>query len=146
MDNRWKKVADLLVNKSVHVKPGEKVMIAMVEPEAYDLAKCVYAAVIKAGAYPQVQMLSEEFKHSILRYGNNEQIARVPDMENWGMDWADVYIGLRGAHNLFEMYDIPNDKLAIHQKAMGVVSNNRWAKTRWILIRIPTDAFAVEAR
>lgn len=145
MDNRWLKLGELLVKDAVSVKKGERVMIAMIEPEAFPLAKGVYEAVVKAGGFPQVQMLSEEFKHSLLRYGNDEQISWIPEIESYGMDWADVYIALRGAHNLGELSDIPNDKAVKQQTAMGVISSMRWEKTRWTLIRIPTEAFAVEA-
>ena len=145
MDRRWNKLAEILVKKSAKIKSGEKVMIAMVEPEAFDLTKAVYEEVIKVGGYPQVQMLSEEFKHSILTYGNKDQNSWVPEIEMWGMNWADVYIGLRGAHNLGELGEVPSHKLAIQQEAMGQVSRERWEKTRWTLVRIPTEAFAVQA-
>ena len=145
MDKRWTRLGEILVEKSAKVQPGEKVLIAMVELEAFDLAKAVYASTVKSGGYPQVIMLSEEFKHSLLRYGNQDQISRIPDIEQLGMDWADVYFGLRGAHNLGELSDIDAERLASHQKANGVISTQRWEKTRWTLIRIPTEAFAVQA-
>lgn len=146
MDKRWLRLGEILVKDAVSVKPGEKVMIAMVEPEAFDLAKGVYEAVVKAGGYPQVQILSEEFKHSLLRYGNEAQIGWVPEIEAYGMEWADVYIALRGAHNLGELSDISTEKAVLQQRAMGVISSYRWQKTRWTLVRIPTDAFAVQAQ
>lgn len=146
MDKRWKRLGALMVNDAMRVQAGERVMIAVTEPESFDLAKCVYESVVKAGGFPQVQLLSEEFKHSLLRYGSEEQISWVPEMEAWGMEWADVYLGLRGAHNLGELSDIDVEKVAKQQAAMGVISDGRWNKTRWSLIRIPTDAFAVQAK
>jgi aminopeptidase len=44
---------------------------------------------------------------------------------------ADVYIGLRGAHNLYEMANISPEKLALSQRANGKISTMRWEKTRW---------------
>jgi aminopeptidase len=61
------------------------------------------------------------------------------------MEWADVYIGLRGAHNLYELQDIPAEVLAASQKAMGAVSNLRWEKSRWCLVRVPNESFAQAA-
>jgi len=145
MDRRWNKLGEILVNKSAKVKSGEKVMIAMVEPEAFELTKAVYEEVIKVGGYPQVQILSEEFKHSLLKFGNDAQIQRDPDLEMYGMDWADVYFGLRGAHNFGELGEISTEKIAKHQEIMGRVSTQRWKNTRWVLCRIPTEAFAVQA-
>jgi aminopeptidase len=37
VDPRWRKLGDLLVNHSLEVKPGEKVLIAMGELESYPL-------------------------------------------------------------------------------------------------------------
>ncbi|MDC7227797.1 MAG: aminopeptidase [Spirochaetales bacterium] len=145
MDKRWKKLGEILVNYSTRVQRGEKVMIAMIEPETWPLAHAVYEAVVKAGGYPQIQLKSETLRRCFLEYGTAEQISWVPEIEMYGMEWADVYIGLRGAHNLFELQDIPADKLASNQNAMGVVSTARWEKTRWCLIRVPNESFAQQA-
>ena len=52
MDPRWREVADVLVQYSTAVQPGERVMIAMVEAETFPLAHAVYEACIEAGAFP----------------------------------------------------------------------------------------------
>lgn len=145
MDKRWKQLGDILINYSTDVQPGERVMIAMIEPETYPLVQGVYEAAIKAGAYPQVQFLSETLRHAIMKYGNDDQLSWIPEIEAYGMDWADVYIGLRGAHNLYEQEDIPAESLAINQRAMGKVSTMRWEKTRWCLVRVPNESFAQQA-
>ncbi|MCL1811994.1 MAG: aminopeptidase [Treponema sp.] len=145
MDPRWQKLGELLVNYSTKVKPKERVMIAMIEPDTFPLVQAVYRAAVKAGAFPQVQFLSETLRHSLLSYGNEEQINWVPEIEAQGMEWADVYIGLRGAHNLFELQDINAETLAANQKAMGKISTLRWEKTRWCVIRVPNESFAQAA-
>lgn len=146
MDRRWQQVGDVLVNYSTAVQPGERVMIAMIEPETFPLAHAVYDAVVRAGGYPQVQMLSERLRHSLLRHGSDDQLAWVPEIEAYGMEWADVYIGLRGAHNLYELADVPTARLAANQVAMGKVSTLRWEQTRWCLSRVPNEAFAIQAQ
>jgi len=145
MDKRWKKLGNLLVNYSMKVQPGEKVMIAMVEKETYPLMHAIYEASIKVGAYPQVQFLSEELNRLVLKYGDNNLIKWIPEIEAYGMEWADVYFGLRGAHNLDVLWDIPAEKLSALRRAMGQVSTMRWEKTRWCLLRVPNAAFAYQA-
>ncbi len=144
-NKRWKQLGELLVNYSAEVKPGERVMIAMSELESFPLVQAVYEATIKAGGFPQVQFLSETLRHLVLKYGNEEQLRWVPEIEAYGMDWADVYFGLRGAHNLHEHWDIPADRLAANQATMGKVSTLRWEKTRWCLVRVPNAEFAQQA-
>jgi aminopeptidase len=145
MDIRWKKLGELLVNYSVEIKPGERAIIAMVEPDTYPLVLAAYEACVKAGAYPQVQFLSEELNRSLLKYGSAEQIAWVPEIERYGLEWADVYLGLRGAHNLDVFWDIPAGRLADFRRAMGQISALRWEKTRWCLLRVPNSTLACQA-
>ncbi|NLE99354.1 MAG: aminopeptidase, partial [Anaerolineales bacterium] len=145
MDPRWRQLGALLVTYSTAVQPGERVMIAMGEVETFPLAHAVYEAAVQAGGYPQVQFLSEKLRHAVLRYGDEQQVAWVPEIEAYGMEWADVYLGLRGAYNLHEHADIPSDRLALNQAAMGKVSSLRWQKTRWCLARVPNAAFAQQA-
>jgi aminopeptidase len=61
------------------------------------------------------------------------------------MEWADVYIGLRGAYNLHMHAQIPPARLAANQAAQGKVSTLRWEQTRWCLVRVPNAAFAFQA-
>lgn len=145
MDKRWSKLGDLLVNYSMQVKPGEKVMIAFVELESYPLVHAIYKACISAGAYTQVQFLSEELNRLTVVHGSEDQIGWVPEIEVYGMEWADVYFGLRGAHNLDVFWDVPADKLSLLRKAMGKISTMRWEKTRWCLLRVPNAALAHQA-
>lgn len=144
-DKRWKQLGELLVKYSAKVTPGERVMIAMSELESFPLVDAVYEATIKAGAFPQVQFLSEILRHSLLEHGNDEQLHWVPEIEAYGMEWADVYFGLRGAPNLHEHWDIPAERLSANQAAMGKVSALRWEKTRWCLVRVPNEKFAQQA-
>ena len=145
MIKRWRQLGDLLVNYSMKVQSGERVMIAMVEKETYPLVHAIYEASIKVGAYPQVQFLSEELNRLLLKYGSNKQIEWVPEIEAYGMEWADVYFGLRGAHNLDVFWDIPSEKLSTLRYAMGQISAMRWEKTRWCLLRVPNAALAYQA-
>jgi aminopeptidase len=144
-DPRWFELGAHLVRHATKVQPGERVMIAMGEIESFPLARGVYEACIRAGAFPQVQFLSETLRESLLRLGTPEQLEWVPEVEAHGMEWADVYIALRGAFPLDIHYDIPADRLAVNQAAQGVISSLRWRKTRWTLVRVPNQAFAEQA-
>jgi aminopeptidase len=145
MDKRWQQLAVILVNYSMQVKAGERLMIAMQEIETLPLVRAVYEQAVKAGAHVQVQFVSDYLRHSLMRYGSPEQVAWLPEIEAYGMDWADVYLGLRGAHNPHEFSDVPTEVLAAHQKAMGAISTMRWQKTRWCLVRVPDESLAQQA-
>ena len=62
------------------------------------------------------------------------------------MQWADVYIGLRGASNPNELHGIAPERItAFRRRALGKVSALRTEKTRWVLVRVPNAAFAQQA-
>jgi aminopeptidase len=145
MDKRWRQLGEILVDHSTAIRPGERVMVAMQEIETLPLARAVYESAIKAGAFVQVQFLSDYFRRSLLKYGTPDQVGWAPELEAYGMEWADVYIGLRGAHNLYEFSDIEPETLMLSQKANGKISSLRWEKTRWTLVRVPNESFAQQA-
>lgn len=145
MDSRWREVAELLVGHSTALRAGERVMIAMGGLETAPLTQELYEACIKAGALPQAQFLSAELRRSLLLHGDERQLAWAPEIESYGMDWADVYFGLRGANALGDMSDIPAAALSANQAAQGAISAQRWQKTRWCLVRVPDETLARQA-
>jgi aminopeptidase len=144
-DPRWYQLGEVLVHHSTRVRPGERVMIAMGELCSFPLARGVVEAVVKAGGYPQLQFLSEQLRHAILEHGDADQLAWVPEIEVYGMQWADVYIALRGGYDLSVHDDVPADRLAVNQAAQGRVSSLRWQQTRWSLVRVPDENVAAQA-
>lgn len=142
MDPRWQQVAEALVGYSTGVQAGERVMIAMGGLETAPLTHALYEACIKAGALPQVQFLSADLRRSLLLHGDERQQAWAPEIESYGMDWADVYFGLRGASTIGDLDDISAAALSAHQAAQGAISAQRWQKTRWCLVRVPEESLA----
>lgn len=144
-DERWNRLAEILVSYSTRVQPGDRVMINMMEVETRPLVEAVYEAVVKAGGLPEVYYSSDWLKRILLRNGSDEQVDWVPEIEAQGMEWADAYIGLRGARNPYEFGDIPAERLAAHRRAMGKVSAKRNELERWVLVKVPNEAFAQQA-
>lgn len=144
-DPRWNQLADVLVNYSTGVKTGDRVLITMMEVETFPLARAIYAAAVRAGGLPFVEFQSAYLERDLMKLGDNEQINWVCEMQSQGMEWADVYIGLRGARNPSEFADIEPGKLSAHKKSMGKISTLRTELTRWVLVRVPNESFAQQA-
>ena len=145
-DDRWDRLAEILVNYSTRVKPGERVMINMMEPETQPAVEAVYRAVVRAGGYPEVYYSSDFLKRIMMTEGTTEQVSWAPEVESYGMEWCDCYIGLRGARNPFELGGLPTDRLTLHRAAMGQVSTLRNKLARWVLVKVPNEHFAQQAR
>jgi aminopeptidase len=144
-DRRWSQLAEILVTYSTRAQAGDRLLITMMEPETFSLTLAVYEQAVRAGAFPQVQFASAYFERALLTHGSDELISRVPDLERGGMEWADVYIGLRGARNPHELAGIPTERLAAHKRAQGAISALRNEQTRWVLTRVPNESFAQAA-
>lgn len=146
IDPRWDALADILVSYSTRVAAGDKVLIGMTEVETFPLMRAVYTRVVRAGGFPQVHFDSASLERELLCHGGADLIRRVPDLEAYGMRWADVYIGLRGARNPYELEGLPASRMAAHRRAMGTVSALRTTETRWVLVRVPGEPLAQQAR
>jgi aminopeptidase len=144
-DQRWYKLADILINYSTGTKPGEKVFITMMETETLPLARAVYAEAVRAGAFPYIEFQSAYLERDLMLYGNQSQLDWVTEMQSHGMEWADVYVGLRGARNPHEFTGIAADRISAHKKAMGKISAMRNDLTRWVLVRVPNESLAQQA-
>lgn len=142
MREQWNELAKILVNYSVKVQPGDKVLITMMETETLDLVRECYKEIIKAGGLPQVEFQSAYLEKELMTYGNDEQLDWIPELNYYGMEWADCYIGLRGARNPSEFAEVKSGAIAKHKKAMGIVSAKRIEATRWVLVRVPNESFA----
>jgi aminopeptidase len=142
---RWDQLAEILINYSTTTKPGDKVFITMMETETLPLARAVYQQAVKVGAYPYVEFQSAYLERDLMLFGNQDQLDWVTDMQANGMEWADVYIGLRGARNPHEFTGIEPEKLSAHKRAMGKISAMRNDLTRWVLVRVPNESLAQQA-
>jgi aminopeptidase len=145
IDPRWRDLAEILVGYSTEVRSGDRVTIAMVEPESFPAALAVYEAALAAGAEPHVHFASAWLERALLRHGRENLIGRPAPLERRMLEWADVYIGLRGARNPHEFAGIAPERIAAYRRAMGELSALRTERTRWVLVRLPNEAFAAAA-
>lgn len=144
-DPRWRDLAAILTGHATGVRPGDRVLVAMREPETFPLAVAVHEAAILAGGYPQTIMSSAAFDRALLRHALAADLARDPDLERLAYEWADVAIVLRGARNPHEFAGIDPGRMAAHRAAQGAISALRTVSTRWTLVRVPNESFAQQA-
>jgi len=141
----WNDLADVLVNYSAKVKPGDKVYITMMEIDTIPLLKHVYSKVVQAGGLPFVEFQSAWLERELMLYGAETQLDWVPEPQIKAMEWADAYIGLRGNRNPHEFSGINAKKIKAHRRSLGQISALRTKLARWVLIRVPNESFAQQA-
>jgi aminopeptidase len=145
-DARYLKLADVLVNHSMSLQPGEKALVEAsdIPPEMVTLLVDRIAA---AGALPFVITRQQRVQRALYRNATAEQMRIIGESELDLMKQMNAYCGLRGSHNALELSDVPDDKMRIYRENVWskVHSNCRVPCTKWVVLRWPTAAMAQQA-
>ena len=148
-DQRLNKLARLLVQYSVQVKPGEKVFIQCEDvaiPYMVEVAK----EAIKAGGKVETVVSVPEVKQQLYRYGNEEQLNEPSSIFQLIVDKADVYLTAWGTKNTRANSNVEAEKL---QRSIRANTEARkefsrkmgTGEIRWCGTQYPTQADAQEA-
>ena len=93
-EERIVKLAGNLINYSVELQPGEKILIEVFDG-GEDLAQELVAAAYKAGGVPFVSVKNMGLQRELLRQCAASQVERMAAWEKARMEEMDAYIGLR---------------------------------------------------
>ena len=148
-DIRIEKLADLLVNYSVEVKPGDKVVIQG-ETTGEPLIKAVFTKVLQAGGHPLVMPTIPGTEWMVYAYGNDEQITHLPEPFKQVMSTYDVRIYILAESNTKALSGIDparTVKRAQSRSELMKIMMRRSAsgELRWVLGPYPTNACAQDA-
>ena len=148
-DPRTTKLADLLVNYSVKVKPGDWVLInghIAAEP----LVSEVLRSVLEAGGNPQVLMGSDDIAEYSYRYASEDQLKWISPATRMLYEKADVLIALRAFDNTRHLAGVDPKKQQISaqakQELMKIyMDRSASGDLRWTLTQFPCSAYAQDA-
>jgi len=142
MDDRIKRHAELLVDWSAQIKPGETVVIR-VEEGTHELAVAVAAALGKRDAQPLFTYQSDEVERAYLRnFGDSVETTPAHEVALYRM--ADSVLLLYGGQNMTEQADVPSEARQAYDQARAPVREARM-KTKWMSTVHPTRALAQNA-
>ena len=140
-DERFDKLAKLLVEYSVRLKRNETVLI-----EAFDIPDEMTAALIRAtrdaGGVPFVQVYHARVNRALALEASDRQLDIMATHELARMKKMNAYIAMRGSHNITELADVPADKMQLIGKKMRPVQDQRVKRTKWVVLRWPTPSMA----
>lgn len=146
-DPRIELLAKNLINYSIQLQKGEKVLI-----ENFGLQKELVSALVneayKAGGFPFVSLKDHQIDRTLLMGGQEEQYNMMADFEAEVMKNMDAYIGLRAGNNINEFADVPDEKMRLQGKTVGqkVHREIRVPNTRWVVLRYPSSSMAQLAK
>ncbi|MGN4943794.1 aminopeptidase [Bacillus cereus group sp. MYBK104-1] len=139
------KLADILVNHSTKVQPGDQVLIQSVTEINPAVVREIIKSVEKAGGYAHVSMRDVSVTRQLILSGFEEQFKLLADWECYRLSKMQVYINLRSPRNAYELADVPAEKMKLYQKIFGKAHSEAVYKTRWVTTRVPNAASAQEA-
>src|SRR5260221_373422 len=90
MDSRTQKMAEVIVNYSTEVKPGDRVLFRGTSPLAQPLMQALYAEAHKPGGLPFNYFHMRKEDYIVMDTGSTEQIEAVNPMLKLMYDTADV--------------------------------------------------------
>jgi aminopeptidase len=144
-DPRMDKMAEGLVNYSVHLAKGEKILIEVID-SGIPLALAVVRKVYQAGGIPFVITRNKQLDRELMWGANQDQLEQLAQFELVQMKAMDAYIGIRAMDNANETSDVPAGQQQLYQKYYArPVSEQRVNHTKWCIMRYPTPSMAQSA-
>ncbi len=140
-DDRFDKLAKLLVEYSIRLKRNETVLI-----EAFDIPDEMTIALIrtvrKAGGVPFAQTYYTRVNRALALEASDRQLNLMASHELTRMKKMNAYIAVRGSNNITELSDVPPEKMKLIGRKMRRVQEQRVKKTKWVVLRWPTPSMA----
>ena len=147
IDLRTQRLAKLVVNYSVFVKPNENVVISgSIEAEEFIVA--LYKEVLLAGGHPILRVNLPGLNPFFYKHAKKHQINKFPDHFDYTVKTAQKYIGIDTENNTRELTNCDPKKITARQKVTHPISDyivNRKDKIRRCTVGFPCLALAQDA-
>ncbi len=149
MPTPYQKLAQILVDHSTGVKPGDRVAIETTT-NAESIARDIYELVLQRGGHPHLLLNLPDQEKILFSHANDEQLAFTPVFQKMVTEQFEAYIRVRADLDPRALSGIPGQKQSLRQKGMAPVRNAMLARgatqtLRWVLTQIPTEGYAREA-
>ncbi len=148
-DPRLERLADVVVNYSAAVQPGDLVVLEAT-PLAAPLVRETYRRVLAAGGHPEVRIAVDGVAEALLDDGNDAQLGWVSPARIEQIEHADVRIVFESEYNTRSLSDADPARQALVQRARKRLGDRLFERAaagelRWLVTLWPTQAAAQEA-
>ena len=148
-DPRIKKLAEVLVNYSVAVRPKDKVAV-MGSTAGAPLFEAVAVEILKAGGYPLSVVQLPGISELVFRHASDDQIQHIPEPMRLIFESYDAMISLMSSVNTKALTSVPPEKLVLANQAQQEIMKTMLDRTargefRWVGTLYPTHAYAQDA-
>lgn len=144
MTLKLKKLSEQVVNYSLHVQEGEKVLISS-DVAALPLIKMLIEDIYKKGASANVRLLNDQIDSMVLKYGNDDTIFCLADQKNFDVERYDCFVYIHYVDNDYEKQIVGQDM----RKRLGVATREaesiRVNERKWVILNYPSKLDAYKA-
>ena len=143
MDERIAKLARVLTRYCTRAQPEETIGISA-PVAAEPLALATYEAMLKAGAYPVLQLSPDGMEQAFYRHGKAHHFDKVSPYQKAYTNVVDGLIRVIASSNTRALSSIDPRKQARVSKA-SIALRQKILKKKWTLVLFPTQAHAQDA-
>jgi aminopeptidase len=149
MDTRAYKFAQILVDHSAEVKPGERVAITST-PLAEPVLRALFELILERGAFPHMLLDLPGQDELLFTHASDELLDFVPIFHQIAFEQFDVLLKIRAESNTRLLSHVPPARAARRQKATASLIETQMQRgavksLRWMSTQYPTNAYAMEA-
>ena len=143
-DERMVRLAKILVDYSIDLKPQEIVYIEIRGEETWNLAKELIVQVAEKGGIPYWFYNDDSILRKWLLNSTEEQLVQFGKFHLLIMKLVNAYISLRGSDNPFDLSDVPEEKMNWYQRHFykPVHGEERVKNKKWCVLRYPSNSMA----
>lgn len=143
-DKRNEILAHQLVDYSLEMQKGEVLYLEIKGKETLELGKQILRYATQKGVTTFYYYNDESLIRQFVRSASDIQFMTLAEMHLKLMQRADGYIGLRGSDNPFDLADIDQKQIDMHNKLFykPVHLEERVKRTKWVVLRYPNNAMA----
>jgi len=149
-DKRIKNLAQILVDHSAKIVPGDRVLIEATTA-AEPLVRELYAAILSRGGHPHLQLEFHDQELVFFENANDSQLDFVPTFRKLAYDEFESRIRISSETNPRALTNVDPAKQARRQRALAPILHSQiWRGAeknfKWVTTLFPTQAYADEAR
>lgn len=148
-DQRVEKLARILVDYSIQVKPGDWVAV-MGNVTALPLVNEVVRGVLRAGGHPSILLDSSDLTETVFKESSEAQLQWVSPIDSLVMQQVDALIHLDATENTRALSGIDPQKQRMRSVARRELTHTYLKRSaegslRWVVTQYPCQALAQEA-
>ncbi len=140
------KLADMMVDYSIALKKGERVLIQVSDDVAPEMIGLLIERIAKADGVPFVNITNARIARSLALHASEDQAKVMLSRDLPFMKEMQCYISIGGGKNSCEFADVPDKLSDITRTHYGKpLLEYRVNNTKWISMQWPTPASAQQA-